>query len=243
MSIPYLPARVKFPAFVKNDYVVAALIAVSITALTYFVAFSVGWVTGAPNWLEIIASGMNYAATYLSIKQKRFFYLIGIGASAIYAVVYGQFGLLASAVLSMYLTLSLIYGFIRWGKDTKSRPVHHLSLKWVPVYLLATVGFYAGASFTVHALGGTFAFWDAAILVLTILAQFLLDNKVIETWMVWTFVNIVGVILYFSTGLYFAAVQQLIFGVANLWGWMAWRQTMLKDAMDRHPAGKGLTTH
>ena len=53
---------------------------------------------------------MNYAATYLSIKQKRFFYLIGIGASAIYAVVYGQYGLLASAVLSMYLTLSLIYG-------------------------------------------------------------------------------------------------------------------------------------
>lgn len=245
MSIPYLPAvRTHIPSFLKNDYVMAVLIALSINSITYLTAFSLGWVSGEPNWLEIIASGMNYAATYLSIKQKRFFYLIGIGASAIYAVVYGQFGLLASAVLSMYLTLSLIYGFIRWGRDSKSRPVHHLSLKWVPVYLLATVGFYAGASFTVHALGGTFAFWDAAILVFTILAQFLLDNKVIETWMVWTLVNIVGVILYFSSGLYFAAVQQLIFGVANLWGWMAWKKSMDRDrARANHPAGKGLTTH
>ena len=45
MSIPYLPARVTIPSFVKNDYVVAALIAVSITAITYLVAFSVGWAT------------------------------------------------------------------------------------------------------------------------------------------------------------------------------------------------------
>lgn len=241
MSIPYLPSRAYFSSIFRNDFVTAGLIAVSITAITYLLAFSLGWVTGEPNWLEIIASGMNYAATYLSIKQKRFFYLIGVGASAIYAVVYGQAGLLASAVLSMYLTLSLFYGYFRWGKDSNSRPVHNLSWKWFPVYLLATAGFYAGASFTVQALGGTFAFWDAAILVLTILAQFMLDQKVIQTWVVWTLVNIVGVTLYYTSGLYFAAVQQLIFGVANLWGWMAWKKTMDRDrSMNNHPAGKAL---
>lgn len=240
MSIPYLPTIDRF-RFLRNDFVLAALIAVGLTTITYLIAFSVGWVTGEPNWLEILASGMNYAATYLSIKQKRAFYLIGVVASAVYAVVYGQSGLLASAVLSMYLTLSLFYGYFRWGKDTKSRPVHNIQLKWIPVYLLATVAFYAGASFTVQALGGTFAFWDAAILVLTILAQFLLDNKVIQTWIIWTLVNIVGVTLYFTSGLYFAAIQQLIFGIANLWGWMSWRKTMRQDAINRHPAGKNLT--
>lgn len=228
--MPYLPKRVITPTFLRNDYVLAALIAVSITAVTYLIAFGAGWVTGAPNWLEIIASGMNYAATYLSIKQKRFFYLIGIGASAVYAVVYGQYGLLASAVLSMYLTLSLIYGYLRWGKDIKSRPVHHIQLKWIPVYILATVAFYAGASLTVNALNGTFAFWDAAVLVFTILAQFLLDNKVYESWYVWFAVNLVGVVLYFSSGLYFAAVQQLIFGVANFAGLYFWKKSMKAES-------------
>lgn len=239
MSIPYIPSRPI--AVFKNDYVTAALLAVSLTAATYLLAFSLGWVSGQPNWLEVLASGMNYAATYLSIKQRRFFYMIGVAASAIYAVVYGQAGLLASAVLSLYLTLSLIYGFFRWGKDSDSRPVHHLSWKWLPVYLLVTVGFYAGASFTVHALGGTFAFWDAAILVLTILAQFMLDQKVIQTWIVWTLVNIVGVVLYFSSGLYFAAMQQLIFGLANAAGWYFWKRSMDLDRARRmHPSNRDI---
>lgn len=225
MSIPFIPPRAYFPAWMRNDFFLAAVIAVSLTALTYFAATTAGWVTD-PNWLEIVASGMNYAATFLSIRQRRFFYLIGIGASAIYATVYGQAGLLASAVLSMYLTISLIYGYFRWGKDKKSRPVHHLSWKWAPVYVIVTAAFWFGAWLTVRALGGELPFWDAWILVLTILAQFLLDNKVIETWIVWTAVNIIGVILYFNIGLYFAAVQQLLFGVANLWGWMSWKRTM-----------------
>lgn len=238
MSIPYQPYVVQERSIFRNVFFQAAIIAVVLTGLTYLLAFSVGWVT-EPNWFEIAASAMNYAATFLSIKQKRFFYLIGIGASAIYAYVYGEAGLLASAVLSMYLTLSLIYGYLRWGKDKKSRPVHNLSWKWVPVYAVATAAFFAGAYFTVQALGGTFAFWDAAILVLTILAQFLLDNKVIQTWAVWTAVNVVGVLVYFNTELYFAAMQQLIFGVANLWGFLAWRRSMKVDeAKKRHPAYK-----
>lgn len=234
MSIPFIPPRATFtiPAWMKNDFFLAAVIAVSLTAITYVVATAVGWVT-EPNWLEIVASGMNYAATFLSIKQRRFFYLIGIGASAIYATVYGQAGLLASAVLSLYLTISLIYGYLRWGKDRKSRPVHHLSWKWLPVYVAVTAAFWGGAFLTVRALGGELPFWDAWILVFTILAQFMLDNKVIETWIVWTLVNIIGVILYFNIGLYFAAVQQLLFGVANLWGWVAWQKTMRAERAEK----------
>lgn len=231
MTIPYLPSRQEYslPNWMKNDFFIAAVIAVVLTTLTYLFATAVGWVT-EPNWLEIVASGMNYAATYLSIKQRRFFYLIGIGASAIYATVYGQAGLIASAVLSAYLTISLIYGYLRWGKDGKTRPVHRIRGWWWLAYIGATGVFYAGAVLIVSALGGSFAPWDAAILVLTILAQFMLDNKVIETWAVWTAVNIIGTVIYFQSELYFAAVQQVIFGLANLWGFLAWRNSMRQES-------------
>jgi len=231
MSIPFIPPRAyNFPRFLTNDFFIAAVLAVFITAVTYVAATAAGWVQN-PNWLEIVASAMNYAATYLSIKQRRFFYLIGIGASAVYATVYGQAGLLASAVLSLYLTISLIYGYLRWGKDKKTRPVHHLEWKWVPVYIIATSVFWFGAYLTVYFLGGVFAWRDSLILVLTILAQFLLDNKVIQTWAVWTLVNIFGVWVYFDTELYFAAVQQVLFGLANLWGYLAWRKSMQEEKL------------
>lgn len=228
MTIPYIPTTPSrsFLSIFRNDYLNAVLIALSLTSLTYLLAYSMGWVSGQPNWLEVVASGLNYAATYLSIKQRRLFYLVGVLASALYAVVYGQYGLLASSVLSMYLTISLFYGFWRWGKDSDTRPVHRIKGWWWLAYIGATAVFYGGAVLTVTLLDGSFAPMDAAILVLTILAQFMLDNKVIETWAVWTLVNIVGTVTYFSSELYFAAVQQVIFGVANLWGFLAWKKTM-----------------
>lgn len=233
MSIPFIPERqFTLPGWAKNDFFIATVIAVVLTTLTYIFATSVGWVTN-PNWLEIAASAMNYAATYLSIKQRRFFYLIGIGASAIYATVYGQAGLFASAFLSLYLTISLVYGYFRWGKDKKSRPVHRIKGWWWLAYIGVTAAFWGGAVLIFQALGGSFAPWDSAILVLTILAQFMLDNKVIETWAVWTLVNIVGTVIYFQSELYFAAVQQVIFGLANLWGFLAWRKSMREDAQRR----------
>jgi nicotinamide mononucleotide transporter len=218
------------PGFLQNVFVQAALIGLFFTALTFTVAVLVGWVDPAHiNGWEVAAGFLNYGATYLTIKQRRFAYTIGVVASGMYALVYGQAGLIASAVLSGYLTITLIYGYFRWGKDSDSRPVHHLSWKWAPVYLIATAALYFGAVGISTLFGGTFAFWDGAILALTILAQLLLDQKVIETWIIWTLVNIVGVTLYFTSELYFAAAQQLIFGIANLWGFLAWRKSMHPD--------------
>lgn len=230
MSTPYLPTPTSgLVRFLKNDFFIAAVIAVVLSGATFALAYGAGWLTGAPNWFEVIGATINYGATYLSIKQRRFTYALGFAASAAFMVAYFQYGLLASAILSGYLVGQLVYGFFRWGPDSKSRPVHKLQAKWIPAYILATAATYAGAYFISTAFGGQFAFWDAAILVLTIAAQFLLDNKVLFAWFVWGAVNVVGVTLYFTAGAPFAAVQQLIFFFANIPGYILWRQTM-KDA-------------
>lgn len=230
MSIPILPTR--SPDIVKlfkNDFVIAALIAIVLSSATFAVGFALGWFPEGVNGFEVAGATINYGATYLSIKQRRFTYALGFVASMAFAVAYFQYGLLASAILSAYLVLQLIYGFFRWGPDGASRPVHKLQAKWIPAYVLATAVTYAGAWAISTAFGGQFAPLDAAILVLTIAAQFLLDNKVIFAWYIWMLVNIVGVVLYTASGAPFAAVQQFIFGLANIWGYLAWRKTMLNS--------------
>ena len=227
MTIPYVPTpATPLQRFLKNDFLVAAVIAVVLSGATFALAYALGWLTGAPNWFEVAGATINYGATYLSIKQRRFTYVLGFVASGAFAIAYFQYGLLASAVLSGYLVGQLIYGYFRWGPDASARPVHKFSWKWAPVYVLATAATYFGAVGLVTLFGGKFAFWDAAILVLTILAQFLLDNKVLAAWFVWGAVNVVGVTLYFTAGAPFAGVQQLIFFFANIPGFILWRQTM-----------------
>lgn len=227
MTIPFIPTPVSpVVRFFKNDFVVAAIIAVALSGLTFALAYSLGWLTEAPNWFEVAGATINYGATYLSIKQRRLTYILGFTASAAFAVAYFQYGLLASALLSAYLVGQLVYGYFRWGPDGKTRPVH--KFKWGNwwMYALATVLTYAGAVALVTVLGGQFAFWDASILILTILAQFLLDNKVLAAWFVWGAVNVVGVTLYFTAGAPFAAMQQLIFLFANIPGFILWKRSM-----------------
>lgn len=224
MSIPLIPARSS--GILRNDFFIAAIIAVVLSGATFAMAYGLGWLTTAPNWFEVAGATINYGATYLSIKQRRFAYTLGFVASMAFAVAYFQYGLLASALLSTYLVGQLVYGYFRWGPDGATRKVHKFQWKWAWAYALATVLTYLGAVGIVTLFGGKFAFWDAAILILTILAQFLLDNKVLASWFVWGAVNIIGVTLYFTAGAPFAAVQQLIFLFANIPGYILWRQTM-----------------
>lgn len=227
--------------FLRNDYVVAAMVSVVATFASFVLATAAGWITEL-NWFEVGATGLNYASFYLSVKRRRMFYMIGALASSLFIVTYLQANLLASAFLSAYLTIALFVGWYMWGKDSKPKlRVEHIKPKLIPLYLLVTAVAFAGAWIGVTLLGGSFAPFDSAILVFTLLAQFMLDRKKLENWWVWIIgVNLAGTILYFVSGLYFAAIQQLVFGIASVWGWWDWQKVYNADRRGREVAEKTL---
>lgn len=241
MTTPYLPARATTPAFIKNDFFLAAVVGVVLTGFSVLLALSLGWVDNV-NGFEIGATIFNYASFYLCVKQRRAYYLIGILGYLFFVVVYLQANLLASTALSAYLSIALIVGWFMWRRDDNTLPVGRIGLKWWPVYILTTLAAYGGAVLVVTLLGGSFAPWDSVILVFTILAQFMLDRKKIENWAVWIiFVNGAGTVLYFTTGLYLVAIQQLLFGLFSVWGWYEWKKSMdFNRSKKNHPAGRGL---
>lgn len=216
--------------YIKNVYAQAFAVAVVLTGVSYIVGVLAGWITEV-NYLEAFAVFTSYACTYLCVKEKRFNYPIGALSTAAYCVLFFQQGLIASAILNLYLTPSLIYGWFRWGRDSAPRPVRHVELKWVPVYLGVTAIAYFGAVTLAGAFGGAFAPLDAIILVGTILAQFLLDNKRIETWMIWAVVNVVAIYTYFSADLHLAGFQYVFFLANTLYGWFEWKRSM--NGLDR----------
>lgn len=209
----------------KRNIVEAVILGVILTGLSYAIGLAAGWIENV-NGLETFAVFTSYASTYLSVRERRNYYLWGMVSTAAYCLLFFQQGLLASAIVNAYLTPSLIYGWFRWGKDVNTRPVRHVQLKWVPVYLAVTGVVYFGAQWVVSALGGRFATWDAVILVGTILAQFLLDNKRIETWIIWAIVNVAAIYVYFTTGLALAGFQYIFFLLNTVYGWYMWRKSM-----------------
>jgi nicotinamide mononucleotide transporter len=197
---------------------------VFLTGLSYLVGLNAGWVTSV-NLLEVFAVFTSYVCTFLCVVERRANYPIGAISNAAYAVLFYQFGLYASAATTGYLTFALAYGWFRWRSDNSAIPVRHVEAKWIPAYVLATAAFYVLALLLVSAVGGTLAATDTVILIGTMLAQFLLDNKRIETWAVWIVVNVFAIYTYSTAGLALAAFQYVFFLANAFYGWYMWNKS------------------
>lgn len=208
----------------KTHIIQGVILGVVLTALSYAVGFGFGWVAEL-NWLEVFAVFTSYVCTFLCVVERRANYPIGAISNAAYAVLFFQFGLYASAATTGYLTFALAYGWFRWKSDKEAIPVRHLEWKWLPAYVLATAAFYGLALLLVTAVGGELAVTDTVILIGTMLAQFLLDNKRIETWAVWIVVNVFAIYTYSEAGLALAAFQYVFFLVNAFYGWYMWNKS------------------
>lgn len=209
----------------RRHYCEAIALGVILTALSYAVGMSAGWITSL-NLLEVFAVFTSYCSTWLCVRERRMNYVYGAISSIAYAVLFFQAGLLASSLLNAYLAPTLLYGWIRWRKDSNTRPVEHVSVKMLPVYIGVAVLFWFGASQLFGALGATMAIFDTMILGLNILAQLLLDNKKLENWYVWAVMNVVAIYVYFSTGLFLVGFQYIFFLMNTVIGFIAWRKSM-----------------
>lgn len=208
-----------------------SIVGAILTALSYVVALRAGWATEI-NYLEVFAVFTSYVSTWLCVFERRANYPIGAISCFAYTFLFYSFGLFGSAAINAYLTIALIYGWWRWRSDAETRPITHLQLKWVPVYLLVTAAFYFVALWLVTALGGSLALTDTIVLVATMLAQFLLDNKKFETWYVWAIVNVFAIYTYATAGLPLAAFQYVFFLLNAFYGLWMWRQSMKVNSDD-----------
>lgn len=137
----------------RTNIIQGIIIGIALTALSYGVGFGFGWID-AINWLEVFAVFTSYVCTFLCVVERRANYPIGAISNASYAILFWQFGLLASSITTGYLTFALIYGWFRWKSDTNTKPVSRVEVKWIPAYVLTTAAFYALVLLIVNLAGG-----------------------------------------------------------------------------------------
>lgn len=199
----------------------SAIIATLLTAISYAAGVYFHWIDSF-NWLEIFSVWTSYSCTYLCVVQSRLNYIIGAISVAALGLLFWQQNLLASMALQIYLFPIMLYGWFRWGQDDHSRPVTRLGWdRWTLGYGVITLLAYLGSYATNTWLGGSNAILDTSLLVGSILAQFLMDNKKIENWIVWLLVDIVSVYVYWH-GTPVLAIQMGLFTLNAIWGLYEW---------------------
>ncbi len=212
------------------------------TALT-IISFILGKVWNVPmTWLDLFAVWTSFSCTWLCVTQNTIAFPIGIASTIAYGISFWGYGLISSSISSYYLIPVQMVGWWYWwkGKDKVSpaRPSNNYEAtvvkEEVPVthlkFNLNQLAFYGGTSvvswgalwFLTNAIGATLPMYDSAILVMSIVAQYLMQGKKIENWYVWIFMNCIAIYTYFTTGAFLFGVQYIFFILTDIMGLIQW---------------------
>ena len=182
-------------------------------------------------WLEIFGAASSLLYIFLEIKQRSSLWIVGFISSAVYAVVFYQNGLYAFSTLYVYYVAASVYGFYCWRfaqkkNDTIERPVIRLRLQLGVILAIISIALFAGIGYVLDRFTDSPnlpPYCEALATALSIVATWMLAQKILEQWLVWIFLNFFSSALYFWCGLYPTGALFLVYGIMSVTGWMKWR--------------------
>ncbi len=197
------------------------------------------------NPLELAATLVTLACVILGVKRSLWQFPVGIVGTALFFVVVSQQKLWANAALQVFFVFVQIYGWWYWLRgDRGARPRirsangSHVIASVIAAILVAGGGSWALSTYTDFDL----AFTDAVTLSVSVVAQYLLDRKYLETWPVWLIVNVASVWLYGNAGMWLFTGLYVFFFFNAFWGWWEWRKELRRDAAAGNEAKAGAVT-
>lgn len=175
--------------------------------------------------LEIAANVLMTVSIVLAGRNNIHSWWIGMVGCVLFAVLFFQVNLYADVMLQLFFIVTCVIGWLQWrsGAGGKPLPITRTgwrSLAWVVPAGIASVAIYG---MLLHRFTNAYApFIDSAVLVFSVIAQFLLMSRRIETWAFWLLVNTVAVPLYYSRGLHLTAVLYAAYWVNAVISWYWW---------------------
>ena len=182
----------------------------------------------AVHWTEIFGFVTGALCVWLAARRNILNYPIGIASNVVFFVIFVGSALYADAGLQVVYTVLGITGWLAWNRSravddrtaTGSTP-RRVILPLVLVGLAGTgVLIFVLARFT----DSTTVIADAATTMASLVAQFMLNRRWIENWVVWAAVDVVYVGLYFYKGLWITALLYLLFIGLAVNGFRIWRK-------------------
>lgn len=180
--------------------------------------------------IEIVATVFGLACVVLTIRQSIWCWPTGLVMVILYAWIFFDAKLYSDSILQVIYIILQIYGWYYWlrGGPAKSEAVVS-QLNW-----RARTGWVVAGLAGTGALGWTMArwtdasipFWDAGTTVLSLIAQYLLAAKRIESWVFWIVVDVMAIGIYWTKELYVTSGLYCVFLVLATMGLFAWQRSM-----------------
>jgi len=181
--------------------------------------------------VEIFGAIFGFLSVYFTIRQNIWCWYFGLLQVTLYCFVFYTSKLYSDMILHVIYIFLQFYGWYNWkyGGSNKST---------LRVTLLTHTMFWIGLTVLVTALLGyvmqtktdaSFPYEDAFITVASLVAQYLMIKKILQSWLFWIIVDVVAIVIYAYKDLYFTTVLYVLFLIMALMGYLEWKKAYNED--------------
>lgn len=210
------------------------------------------------SWIEAVGTLAGLLCIWLASKEKIINYPFGLLNVVLFAIIFFQIQLYASLLLQLFFFAANLYGWYAWSRQTSDNQTA-LRIRWLSlpsaigwglacVVGIALMTLYINPVFgfltriAVNLMQGmgmqvamptlqpdAFPFWDACLMVLSIVAMILMTRKYVENWLLWVVVNVISVMIFARQGVWAMSLEYMILTVIALNGTRLWMQSARKQ--------------
>lgn len=173
------------------------------------------WAANAMVTLSIVLAGRNSIHTWWT----------GIIGCALFAWVFGEARLYADVTLQGFFIVSSVVGWWRWHGSRHAAPAPVTRASRHTVLIAGVIGAVATLAYGALLYRFTDAYapyYDSIVLSFSVIGQWLMMQRRVESWPFWVLVNIVAVPLYASRELYLTSALYAFYLVNALVSWRHW---------------------
>jgi nicotinamide mononucleotide transporter len=179
-----------------------------------------------------MANAVMALSIWLAARNSVHTWPTGIAGCALFGLVFARNQLYADATLQLFFIATSLIGWWQWrhpssAADGRQRPITNVrphAVIWMTLGATVVTLAYGGL---LHRFTNAYLpYVDSSVLALSVIAQYLLMQRKIETWPFWLAVNTISVALFFSRGLLVTAALYAGYWLNAWYGWWRWRKEL-----------------
>ncbi|CAM4042187.1 nicotinamide riboside transporter PnuC [Pseudoalteromonas byunsanensis] len=193
---------------------------------TLWLLFSI--LVALPYW-EYCAVFLGLIYLFLAIKEHNGCWMFGFLSTFMYALMYWQGELFVESLLHGYYMLMAFVGWWMWRQGFKSSklPICSWPVKYHALITILTIFVSIIAALLAKKVGyhTPVIYIDSLSVFFSIVATYLLVNKVLENWLYWIVINTATMYLFLVKGYYATLVLSVVYTLMACWGYKYWYES------------------
>jgi nicotinamide mononucleotide transporter len=172
--------------------------------------------------LEGIAVALGIAYVVLAARENALCWVAGFGSTALYVRLFWDASLVMESALQVFYLVVSVVGLVGW--QATDRPIQRWSwprhaIAWTVIAVLTILsGTLLTDTDAALPYADSFTTWASVVTTLMV------TQKVLSNWLYWLVINVVGIYLYWSRGLYVTAGLYVVYEIVAVFGWFEWRR-------------------